>query len=101
VVAQARSELGPLTARITAASGLRVEQARGQLSRVAARLDALSPLNVLGRGYSIATRSDGRALRRATEVQPGDDITLRLHEGRVLATVKSTRDEGGGDGPSQ
>jgi exodeoxyribonuclease VII large subunit len=89
-----------------------VEQARGQLSRVAARLDALSPLNVLGRGYSIATRADGRALRRATEVQPGDDITLRLHEGRVLASVKSvlgtavstalrTSEEEGGDGSSQ
>jgi exodeoxyribonuclease VII large subunit len=105
VVAQARSELGPLTARLTAASGLRVEQARGQLSRVAARLDALSPLNVLGRGYSIATRADGRALRRATDVRSGDDITLRLHEGRVLATVRSTgggADGGaGGDGSSQ
>lgn len=101
VVAQARSELGPLTARLTAATGLRVEQARGELSRAAARLDALSPLSVLGRGYSIATRSDGRALRRATDVRPGDDVTLRLHEGRVLASVKETTRESGGDGSSQ
>jgi exodeoxyribonuclease VII large subunit len=92
VVASARARLGPLTARLTAAAELRVNRERGRLSEVAAGLDALSPLSVLGRGYSIATRADGHALRRATDVRAGDDISLRLHEGRVHATVRRTDD---------
>jgi exodeoxyribonuclease VII large subunit len=92
VVEHARAELGPLSARLFATAELRLGVARGALGEVASRLHALSPLNVLGRGYAIATH-DGRALRRASDVAPGDAITLRLHEGRVDATVDRT-DEG-------
>jgi exodeoxyribonuclease VII large subunit len=92
VVEHARAELGPLSARLFATAELRLGAARGALGEVASRLHALSPLNVLGRGYAIATH-DGRALRRASDVAPGDAITLRLHDGRVDATVDRT-DEG-------
>lgn len=91
VVARARAELSPLSARLFAATELRLGEARGSLGEVASRLHALSPLNVLGRGYAIATH-DGRALRRANDVRPGDAITLRLHEGRVEATVDRTEE---------
>jgi exodeoxyribonuclease VII large subunit len=94
VVEHARAELGPLSARLFATAELRLGVARGALGQVASRLHALSPLNVLGRGYAIATH-DGRALRNAGDVSPGDAITLRLHEGRVDATVDRT------DGGSQ
>lgn len=86
VVEHARAELGPLSARLSAAIERRLGSARGELGQSASRLDALSPLNVLSRGYAIATH-EGRALRRATDVRRGDAITLRLHEGRVGATV--------------
>jgi exodeoxyribonuclease VII large subunit len=92
VVEHARADLRPLSARLLSAAELRLRVARGALGEVASRLDALSPLSVLGRGYAIATHR-GRALRRASEVRPGDAITLRLHEGRVEATVDGT-DEG-------
>jgi exodeoxyribonuclease VII large subunit len=94
VVEHARAELGPLSARLFATAELRLGTARGALGEVASRLHALSPLNVLGRGYAIATH-DGRALRRARDVTAGDAIALRLHEGRVEATVNRT------DGESQ
>jgi len=94
VVEHARAELGPLSARLFATAELRLGVARGALGEVASRLHALSPLNVLGRGYAIATH-EGRALHRASEVSPGDAITLRLYEGRVDATVDRT------DGGSQ
>src|SRR5262249_37066712 len=42
------------------------------------KLDALSPLRVLDRGYSIATRADGHAVRDANEVADGDELALRL-----------------------
>lgn len=92
VVEHARADLGPLSARLFAAAELRVGGARAALGEVASRLDALSPLNVLARGYSIAAK-DGRALRRAADVVRGDNITLRLHEGKIEATVDRVDEE--------
>lgn len=92
VVEHARAELGPLSTRLAAAVERRVGGARGALSEASSRLHALSPLNVLGRGYAIATR-DGRAIRRATEVRRGDAISLRLHEGSIGAIVERTDEE--------
>jgi exodeoxyribonuclease VII large subunit len=55
---------------------------------LAARLDAMSPLKVLGRGYAIATRKDGRAIRDASEVAPGDPIAVRVAQGTLHAEVR-------------
>ena len=49
------------------------------------RLQSLSPLAILERGYAIATlKGKTRPLRRSSETQPGDELALRLHEGRLL-----------------
>ena len=92
VVAEARARLGPLRERLGAAAELRVEAARGALGEVVAGLDALSPLAVLSRGYAIATTSAGRAVRSSSEVKAGDELSIRLHEGRLDATVRRTQE---------
>ncbi|HVU00735.1 MAG TPA: exodeoxyribonuclease VII large subunit [Polyangiaceae bacterium] len=92
VVAQAKAELGPLALRLSGAAERRLRAARGSLSGMVSELDALSPLAVLSRGYAIATREDGRAVRRAAEVSPGDPIRVRLGSGRLRATVTDTED---------
>ena len=57
------------------------------------KLDAFSPLKVLGRGYAIAEKLPERAiLRRATQVQPGDQVRVRLHEGALLCEVRNAED---------
>jgi len=57
-----------------------------------AHLHGLSPLAVLSRGYSIARRaSDGRILRAAGTVSPGERVTVLLHEGELRATVDEVR----------
>lgn len=99
VVARSRADLLPLVARLHAGADLTLRDARGRLSELSSSLDALSPLSVLGRGYAIATRADGRALRRAIDVEPGARVSIRLHEGRVETVVQSTtvpEDEGSG-----
>jgi exodeoxyribonuclease VII large subunit len=60
---------------------------------IGARLDAMIPLKVLGRGYAIATRSDGRAIRQASEVAAGEAIRVRVAKGVLTAEVR-----GAGDG---
>jgi len=80
-----------LAARLGSAA-LRVgAQHRQQLAAVAGRLDALSPLGVLGRGYSITLAGD-RAVRDATEVSPGDGVQVRLHRGSLACSVTAVTD---------
>jgi exodeoxyribonuclease VII large subunit len=53
-----------------------------------AALDALSPLAILTRGFSIVhALSDGRIVRRASEVAVGDAVEITLAEGQLLCHV--------------
>ncbi len=63
---------------------------RARLATLAARLSDLSPLAVLGRGYALATDGEGRVLRHAEQVQPTQQIEVRLAHGRLTATVDAT-----------
>lgn len=67
-------------------------QVRERLGRLASQLDALSPLAVLGRGYSV-TLSSGRAVRRPSDAPPGTELDILLAEGRINATVIAKKKE--------
>lgn len=55
--------------------------------RLAASLDALSPLKVLGRGYSITTDAGGQTVTDATAVSIGDKLHVALSQGALRCTV--------------
>ncbi|HJR76672.1 MAG TPA: exodeoxyribonuclease VII large subunit [Nitrospiraceae bacterium] len=62
---------------------------RQTLHRHMAGLDALSPLATLSRGYSAIHRvSDGRLVRRSSDVTEGELVRARLAQGRLLCLVK-------------
>ena len=65
-----------------------LESVRAQFGLAAASLDALSPLAVLQRGYAIAESADGRLLRDASVVSPGDELRVRLAKGSLAARVE-------------
>ncbi len=65
----------------------------GAVAQRAALLDSLSPLQILARGYCIASK-DGHPLHSAGQLQAGDRITLRLYEGGAAAVIQSTAAEG-------
>ena len=46
-----------------------------------AKLDALSPLKVLSRGYSLATKGDGKAITSVNEASCGEEFSLKFHDG--------------------
>ncbi len=55
-----------------------------------AHLDLLSPLNILGRGYSITQKLPALSIvRAAAEVSVGDALKIKLHRGHVVCTVQS------------
>jgi exodeoxyribonuclease VII large subunit len=88
VLASARAQLGPLEVRLEHAAHRRLARSEARLADAATRLNGLSPLTILGRGYAIATRADGRAIRAASEVSIGDELTLRLGRGRLRTRVE-------------
>lgn len=51
------------------------------------RLEALSPLAVLSRGYSIAKGADGLVVKSVNDVQPGDDVGVRVADGLIDCKV--------------
>ena len=63
---------------------------RGErLARAAAKLESLSPLGILGRGYSICFSLPGRRiLKAADEVAPGSAVAVRLHRGEMDCVVR-------------
>jgi exodeoxyribonuclease VII large subunit len=44
-------------------------------------------VRVLERGYALVYGADGKLLRASAEVRQGEQITARLHEGELRATV--------------
>jgi exodeoxyribonuclease VII large subunit len=65
----------------------RIKRAEDDLQHLLARVRSLSPQSTLDRGYAVVQRSDGLALRNATEVAPGDKVRIRLASGQLPATI--------------
>jgi exodeoxyribonuclease VII large subunit len=54
----------------------------------------MSPLAILGRGYSICADSSGRAIKNASSVKPGDHVSIQFHSGAAEADVSSVKTDG-------
>lgn len=90
---QDRQRLDDLVRRLGYAGGRATEARRLRMRGLAGRLDALSPLAVLSRGYAIARDEQGRVLKEAGAVRPGDLLNVLLHKGEVACRVEKS--EGG------
>ena len=87
---QARLRTDELTRGLGLAVVSILTRRREAVMRLTAVLDAMSPMQVLGRGYSITIRqSTGSAVRDPGELAPGEDIRTLLAKGDVVSTVRS------------
>ncbi len=64
----------------------RLEREQKRLAVLSGTLDALSPLKVLSRGYAVVMGEQG-VVRKASEVDPGQRVTIRLAEGSLSAQI--------------
>ena len=85
----AARRIDDLEGRLTQAIQTRLSLAARSLESRAARLEALSPLAVLGRGYSLTRRADnGSVIRSVSAVRAGDRIVTRLVDGEIASQVQ-------------
>jgi exodeoxyribonuclease VII large subunit len=80
--------LDDLGARLHRAMKIHLQTARQRAAATAARLESLSPLAVLGRGYSLTQHADGRVVRSAAELAHGQRILTRFAIGRAMSRVE-------------
>jgi exodeoxyribonuclease VII large subunit len=73
----------------------RLERSRERVQSYAARLETLSPLNVLGRGYSLTRKENQEIVRSADQVRTGDRVVTLIHNGRITSRVEETSPEEG------
>jgi exodeoxyribonuclease VII large subunit len=88
VLLRERAEMSRLGTRLGTLWSASFARRAAELQRATARLDAYSPLKVLARGYAIATREDGRAIRSGGDVGPGETIHVRVSDARLRSVVE-------------
>jgi exodeoxyribonuclease VII large subunit len=71
-------QVDALVQRARTSLGASLARGSDDLSHVRARLLALSPASTLRRGYAIVQRADDGVVRSATEVGPGETLTVRF-----------------------
>ncbi len=76
--------------RLFSAMSLKINKADAQFSTLAAKLDALSPLKIMSRGYLLAENESGSVLKSIEDVNIGQDIYIRMCDGKAKCTVNST-----------
>ncbi len=88
-VAALHDQLRAAAARLRTAFQRRHEQARGRLQELAAALNSLSPLAVLGRGYSLTrTLPEGKVVTDAATLTPGALLRLTFAKGEARVRVE-------------
>ena len=68
-----------------------VNQRRERLGRLAASLEAMSPLKVLGRGYTIAQTTQGQVVASVRQLAPGDLVHLKWSDGAASCRVEDIK----------
>lgn len=86
-----RQNLDYIFRRLIAAQESIISVSRRNFISLAASLDAMSPLRVLSRGYTVASKSDGETIKQASELNKGDRINLRFSDGEAGCVVESLK----------
>ncbi|WP_236588138.1 exodeoxyribonuclease VII large subunit [Tumebacillus amylolyticus] len=85
--------------RLTRATGQVVQRDENRFERMLDKLDAYSPLNVMRRGYSLAyTSGKKRLIRSVRDVNPSDQVLVRVKDGWLDCQVWGLEEENTDDG---
>lgn len=87
-LADRQMQLDYLQTRLAAAMDKRLSDKKRDFVRLTATLDALSPLKVLGRGYSV-TKTGGKIVKSVRDVAPGQMLEIDLTDGKLDCRVEN------------
>ena len=74
--------------RLREALELQLQQDEHKLALAVARLDSLSPLAVLGRGYSVSQKSDYTLVSSVDDLRWGDELLTTVADGVITSVVQ-------------
>jgi exodeoxyribonuclease VII large subunit len=83
----AQEKLQHLAYRLENLARQKISRSEAKLNALSASLTQLDPHAVLNRGYALALGPDGRPVRDAASLQPGDALNLTFARGAAQATV--------------
>ena len=90
-----RLHLDQLDERIRSLFDRILQRDRQRLLLLAERFSGLSPLEKLKSGYAYVQGQDGKAVTRAGQVRPGDELTIFVTDGQIHARVTDTEEKNG------
>lgn len=61
---------------------------RARLNALSTHLHALSPLSVLERGYALVLNAEGKLIRSAKQIAPGETVHTRLSDGTFTSRIE-------------
>ena len=88
-----RMLLDYLSKSLRAGADSAVSKARQRYAALAAGLDAMSPLKVLGRGYSVVIGPQGNVVHSIRQLKKNDAVILRLSDGNADAVIRSVKED--------
>lgn len=83
-----RMLLTMLQQRLESSAGRNVQACRQSFAKLAVSMDAMSPMKVLGRGYSMVTK-DTSVVQSVAALHHGDLIDLQMQDGSAVCVVES------------
>jgi len=93
-IRQGLATVPQLSKRLEGQMGVVLAQHRHRIHALLAQLNTLSPLAILGRGYSILqTVPAGQILHRASDVEVGQELEAQLATGRLGCVVTRVCDD--------
>ena len=89
-LSQQRTQLTALSQRLAHSGRRHLDQRQKQLVSLSRNLNAVSPLAVLGRGFSISLTDSSQVVRQTADVAPGQTLVTRLADGTIHSSVTET-----------
>lgn len=88
ITQQKELHLDQLTLCLENALEKKLNQTERRLELLTQKLQTLSPFSVLGRGYSITRKADGKVISRVGQTQEEETIFIQVKDGMIRAEVK-------------
>ncbi|MEI6842751.1 MAG: exodeoxyribonuclease VII large subunit, partial [Methanomicrobiales archaeon] len=86
-IIERRQNIDDMADRVLLATRGKISGSRLRLNEVRAMIEGKNPLGILNRGYCVVEKT-GKVVRSARSLAPGDDIVLRLTDGKSAVRVR-------------